>query len=531
MSILIPYLTIVVILVFFWLLCYAMFHKAKPKGQTGRRRRMKSNVEKMMSRTQPIPTVRASTTAERQEKKEETNYVTTKGEAIRENGSIQFRQPEPKKTAVSQDTIWTREHVLELMRNAKSLEEASEAAKRLQQIEATASKGVKEEEKTQVLPTIRSSEAMDMEKTQVIKKVESTFKEDLEKTRIMPPITEKETPIVQKEVQSVAPVEAIPQKVARTVEERCVQHFMSRYGMLSRKAEQHVAKITAEAFAVLGNLTEAEKEELISNLSVQEALQSLQHAYAAQPNELTRYMGIRAFQDILLHDPGDTQYIVAYDALKIMQHLQESQYKILGILMLFMYSRNSHNVNIRAFRQYVKKYVVPLLDHIRTDDMLFHQLVYLRCIVTGANTRFADIMADSYPLLFRYSGFREEELRQVLQGEKIPAEYIVHSFNSPLYKFACIDESMAPQFFANCGVDSSQLQRELLNLMKKRPVSLTEQEEEKLFYDLDPVLGDCNALWNTSQFATSTLSLMGLYLGQVYVAQIIGEEFDISRWM
>ena len=96
---------------------------------------------------------------------------------------------------------------------------------------------------------------------------------------------------------------------------------------------------------------------------------------------------------------------------------------------------------------------------------------------------------------------------------------------------ACIDEAMAPKFFKACGVEDSGLQRELLALMKKRPVSLTEQEEEKVFNDLDPVLGACNEIWNESQFAVSTLSLMGLYLGQVYVAQVVGEEFDISRWM
>ena len=44
------------------------------------------------------------------------------------------------------------------------------------------------------------------------------------------------------------------------------------------------------------------------------------------------------------------------------------------------------------------------------------------------------------------------------------------------------------------------------------------------------VLADLADIWDSSLLRVSTLSLLGLYLAQGFVKEIIGEEFDLSRW-
>lgn len=48
--------------------------------------------------------------------------------------------------------------------------------------------------------------------------------------------------------------------------------------------------------------------------------------------------------------------------------------------------------------------------------------------------------------------------------------------------------------------------------------------------EISPILADMGDIWDSTMLRVSTLSLLGLYLGQGYIREIIGEEFDLSRW-
>ena len=145
-------------------------------------------------------------------------------------------------------------------------------------------------------------------------------------------------------------------------------------------------------------------------------------------------------------------------------------------------------------------------------------------------THFAEILSDSYPLLFRYRGFTEEELRKALKGMRLSDEFIVQSFNSPLVKLAMVDESMAKRFFRMTGLTDRNIQDHILRLAKKRPANFSGEEALDIMEDISPVLADLGDIWDSSLLRVSTLSLLGLYLAQGFVKEIIGEEFDLSRW-
>lgn len=312
---------------------------------------------------------------------------------------------------------------------------------------------------------------------------------------------------------------------------QCVSHFLRQYGVVSPELQQQTEYITSAAFDQIGCQTDTERQQALAPLIVQEALQNVQKAYAAHPDDYVGTIALQAFYDIVHCSPISTRHLVAIDALKVMPYLTQGHYQILAILLLFLYSRNSHNVDKDSFCRYIDKYVYPFLDGFPTERPYYQQLDYLHCTAFEAKeTHFAEILSDSYPLLFRYRGFTEEELRKALKGKRIPDEFIVPSFNSPLVKLAMVDESMAKRFFRMTGINDRNMQDHILRLAKKRPANFSGEEALDIMEDISPVLADLGDIWDSSLLRVSTLSLLGLYLAQGFVKEIIGEEFDLSRW-
>lgn len=313
--------------------------------------------------------------------------------------------------------------------------------------------------------------------------------------------------------------------------QQCADHFLNQFGMVTPELKKQAEHITAAAFQRIGCTNDEQRQQAMSTLLAQEALLNLQKAYAAHPESHVEALALQAFDDIVQGSPVSTRHLVAIDALKVMPYLSNEHYKILAILLLFLYSRNSHNVDKETFCEYIDTYVVPFLDGFPTERPYYQQLDYLRCTAfESKETHFAEILSDSYPLLFRYRGFTEEELRKALRGKRIPSEFIVQSFNSPLIKLAMVDESMTTRFFRMTGIQDRMLQDQIMRLARKRPASFTGEEALDIMEDISPALADLGDIWDSTMLRISTLSLLGLYLAQGYIKERIGEEFDLSRW-
>ncbi len=313
--------------------------------------------------------------------------------------------------------------------------------------------------------------------------------------------------------------------------QQCADHFLNQFGMVTPALKKQAEHITAAAFQRIGCTNDEQRQQAMSTLLAQEALLNLQKAYAAHPESHVEALALQAFDDIVQGSPVSTRHLVAIDALKVMPYLSNEHYKILAVLLLFLYSRNSHNVDKETFSEYIDKYVVPFLDGFPTERPYYQQLDYLRCTAfESKETHFAEILSDSYPLLFRYRGFTEEELRKALRGKRIPSEFIVQSFNSPLIKLAMVDESMTTRFFRMTGIQDRMMQEQIMRLARKRPASFTGEEALDIMEDISPALADLGDIWDSTMLRISTLSLLGLYLAQGYIKERIGEEFDLSRW-
>ena len=312
---------------------------------------------------------------------------------------------------------------------------------------------------------------------------------------------------------------------------RCTEHFLKQYTIVRTDLKKQVQYITDAAFRSVGATLDDEREKVLSSFAVQDALRQVQKTYTAHPESFVEAVVTRAFADVVRCPETSTRHLVATDALKVMPSLSRPHYRILALLLLFLYSRNTHNIDKETFGQYMEKYVLPIVDRFPTERPYYQQLDYLHCTAVEAKgTTFAALLGDSYPLLFRYRGFTEEELRKALQDEFLPGEFVVQSFNSPLYKLALIDETMSSRFFRMAGIEDRGTQDRLLRLARKRPANFSGEEALDVMEGISPVLADISDIWDSTMLRVSTLSLLGLYLGQGYIKEIIGEEFDLSRW-
>ncbi len=535
--------------------------------------------------TAPVPKLSGVTVKERQENPAETAFVTTKGEVVRRSGGEivyeEARRPaEEKYEEVADRTcVLSREELVKAMeQSGKAAEEKDGREKTAEDItltdmaavvaadlaeksspekgaprrivqevmEETAKAAARQHgdvsDETQVISPAELRKMQDErpalpDKTQFVSKPLHDDGESAgEEINVAPASRQgkspwgndakaKAVPLNRSSIWSTLPDADSP------VVRQCTAHFLSQYGMVTADMKKRAERITVAAFQRIDCRNDSERKKALEPLIVQEALQNVQKAYAAHPKDYVAALALQAFADIAKGSPVSTRHLIAVDALKVMPYLSDGHYNILSILLLFLYSRNSHNVDKKSFEQYIHKYVIPFLDDFPTEQPYYQQLDYLHCTaIENKETRFAEILADSYPLLFRYRGITEEELRKALKGQVMPAAFVVPSFNSPLVKLAIIDENMATRFFRLAGVSDRAVQANILRLAKKRPADFSGEEALDIMEDISPVLADVSDIWDSTMLRVSTLSLLGLYLAQGYVKEQIGEEFDVSRW-
>lgn len=318
-------------------------------------------------------------------------------------------------------------------------------------------------------------------------------------------------------------------------EDKCVElaiaPFVHSFGVLHGDTQHYVESITRDALAALNITKIVEVNALLENIVIQEALMSMQKAYAATNTEWMKSAALGAFLDVVQSPKSSTPYLVAFDALRVLPHLTLGHFQVMALTLLLQYSRNSNNYGLIHFQHYVEKYIEPFISDLPRNDSFYRQLDYLRCTQEEQEPiTLCQVLSNSYPFVFNYRGFSKEELFRVTDGHGVDPRYVVRSLNSNLYKLALVDESLAPQFFRQTRISNAMVQRDLLALMKSKPTAFRGQEARDIMDDISPVLLDLADVFDSTPMSKISLTLLGLYLGRAHVKATIGEEFDLSHW-
>lgn len=376
------------------------------------------------------------------------------------------------------------------------------------------------------------------DKTQVFTRISpaQSFEDD-EKTKVFSrPDTERLRASSESMRSPVAPAEE-PEPVIvddvsdpAVLETYFVRHFLNRYGAVSYTVKRDTETVTHRAVEKLQNRVEDDIGDVLSHIMVQEALQNAQRTYVMLPNETILEMVTDAFCDVGVGRRTETRTLLAYDALKAMPRMEEEHFRALALLLLFHYSRNTDNVNEDAFRRYARRYIEPFMEKLPDEYSGYQQMEYLHCItLSNKDTAFGQVLRDSYPLIFSFRGCMESELKML--HPSWPNGTLVKSFFNSYYKLPVIDDSMLPQFFDTIGIEDRETQESITGLLHSRPVGYDRAELTKVLEKISPAMAGIQEIWDTSMLRRSALTLMGMYIAQAYVKEVIGEAFDLSHWM
>ncbi len=313
---------------------------------------------------------------------------------------------------------------------------------------------------------------------------------------------------------------------------RQVRHFLTRYATVTPDLAEDARRVTERAFDKLDMLSEEELIDSLSHIMVQEALVNMQRIYVMMPDDTVMEMVTDAFVQVALGERNETMTLLAYDALAAMTHLDHGHFRVLSLLLLFHYFRHTNTVSTAAFRRYAEKYVRPLIQDLPVEFSVFQQLEYLRCTtLRGKNSPFGEVLRDSYPYFFAYRGFTMEELHRALGEVSLGAEFVVRSVYDGYYKLAVVDGSELPPFFTRAGIQDETLQQALRQLMQSRPAEYNPEEFGKIVHTLSPAMAQLAESWDGSMMRRAVPTLLGMYIGRLYVKEVVGEEFDLSRWL
>lgn len=315
----------------------------------------------------------------------------------------------------------------------------------------------------------------------------------------------------------------------QSLEERFTRHFLNLYGAVSPAVEQDTKMVTGYLIRHM-DMSPEEMTDSLTHIMVQEAFQNAQRAYVMMPNDMVLAMVTDAFVDVAKGRRSETRTTLAYDALKAMPRMEETQFHALALLLLFHYSRNTDNVDMESFRKYTRKYIAPFIKELPDEYSGYQQLEYIRCVsLENRETSFGRVLRDSYPLIFAYRGAMKSELSAVKSSW--PENALVPSLYNSYYKPAVVDDSLFADFCEDMGIHKEEDKTYLLKILHSRPVDYDRKELSSILEKISPDLAAMQEVWDTSLLRRSSLTLMGMYIARACIKATIGEEFDLSHWI
>lgn len=494
----IPYAVVLAVIIVFFFICYALFKAPKEKA--------KPTVTEVVHNRHYYEPKKVDYGAEFQKRAE--------GEmasAELEKAALREEEPQP---------VWEETTVL----NAVDVKHAKGHTAPMKSLDMTVSMEVVKPQHLQELG--EAEDAADA--TRMMPRVEESMLDD--RTQVMTPIRVEtvETPYPV----ATAPVMTEPLEGEEELVKRAVSQYVAAYGLLNPKSNVLVEEMTAYAFRYVGITSVTHWESLLSNVVVQEAILAMQKAYVANPTSWMRDMLAEAFKDVVEQPKSSTHHLVAFDALKIMVHLELGHLQALAIALLLQYSRNSNNFTVTNFRRYVTRELEPFLSDLPKENSVYKQLEYLHCVaLEPERVTLPELFSNSYPLVFNYRGFSQDELIMLLGDFVLKENITVESMNSSLLKLAVADETMVGPLFRRAGILDEQKQVQIMNLAHSKPSAFGGAESETLFKRISPSLAALNDIYNHSLLSQMSLTLLGLYLGRAHVKAIVGKEFDLSPWL
>lgn len=494
MEILTPYLVLLGVAVVFFIICYKLF--SKPNPPKSKKRSKKVNLETTKPDTQQI-----------------------------DYGAMYYREGELEEAAkdiLKTNEILESEQASEItsdenaISNTVNLEGLAKYAKDEDENSKPVDEIVHEEDATLVLPRLEVEKSLSVEEV-------SSKTDELDKTRVL------HINDLQAELQKDIEEEKTTTEFDALDLNNALQAFREKYPNIDPVIMAEIKDMTKEAFTAANILTNEQLRDSLRNVVVHDAIFNIQRAYAISPTNWMKNIALNIFADVVQAPHYSMVYLIANRALSIISQMSLSQFNALSLTLLNKYAWNAFIYSAENLRNYASRYAEPFSQNLTTEEQAFSQLEYLQCLKVNRQNEqtMQAIFEDKYPLVFKYQGFKAEELAEVAPNL---VETTVSSLINPnLQILPLINEDFSENYFNSVDITDESLKEKIMLLAKSRPVELTPDKFDAIIDSISTPYGNFRQVYDNSLLNSLDLQPMGFYLAKIHIKALLGEDLDISN--
>ena len=273
----------------------------------------------------------------------------------------------------------------------------------------------------------------------------------------------------------------------------------------------------------------ADAAEVLSRPDVQECIRVMQTGFASTGDQENVQLMVDVLIDYSQQPHKTILKSIASDTLATLPKLTWQQLDILSLLFLLKHTRRADNCHPERLHRYVTDYLIPFSASIPMEHSYYQHLEYLGCGTIGpTSVTLERILLDSYPAVFQYVGFSQDELDKVLAGQAIDpgllAPSLYHDTQQDKYfKLNAIDDEMATQLLAETKLEQG-LASELFKLHQSRPIECREEDVRKILPGIHPELTYLSTRWSESPLHITRLSVKGIYIAHANIRKQLRRE-------
>lgn len=237
--------------------------------------------------------------------------------------------------------------------------------------------------------------------------------------------------------------------------------------------------------------------------------------------------------DILVDRTKETnrniKQIVLNECLETAPKLTKSQYSALSVIFILRYTRYLKMNNLDAFAKYYDMYVHPFVLSLVKNATCYQHLEYAGCGTIGmGSVQIKKIILDNYPGLF-VKGFTQEDISDLLDEEPKLSQIISKCIRDhSLLQINAIDESTIRELALKHSIESSFIDK-LIAVQKNH--MMNDEEVKDYSISVNPFMKDLYDIWDNSYMKNTTLTSVGITIGQANVRRVTGNVFDLSIWI
>lgn len=306
--------------------------------------------------------------------------------------------------------------------------------------------------------------------------------------------------------------------------------FKNNFLELSQTA---LAKAEARASELIDdflNKIKNEKPEALNSVespSMQYALFSAQKEYAKTGDkELSKIL-----VDLLVERADKEErsliQIVLDESIEVSSKITQPQFDVLSIVFLMKYTMNYEINNVETFKDYLRRYFIPISENLTEENSCYQHLEYSNCTSNLVGPKFEKRIRDNYAGVFQKGYTKEQITTNFGKYEEFKDLFIPCLNDESLIQINAMNTSSLKEKLESLKVPTGE-QGIIQSMFSSN--TMTEAEVLSIVNSVDPRIEKLTGVWNRKMNQVN-LTSVGIALGRANIKRKTNIDIDLNIWI